>query len=394
MTTAAAGEIGSNKVLIIDEDSDYRTFFTLMSEHEGYTPFEAESGKRGFKTAKEIMPDCIIISQLLPHETASSLIAKFKSDAMLKNVPIILLTQNDSKEAFIEGIESGADDHINRTNDYDIILTRIKAMLRIKRLQDENSLFNNMLKHDLMSAGKIQSAIFKKKKRIPDLNLSYLYRPYGEVSGDYFDVKQFSKDVYGIIMADVAGHGVAASMLTLFIRAYFESSASDGKGGYAMPNEFLANLNNSFVEEGFESSFFTTVFYAVYNKAEGIFSFSKGGHPAPVLFRSAAGETEFLQSKGMLVGVVDGMEYELKEIHLSAHDSVFLYTDGIFEVFSEDEDIFGEERLKDLFEREIKNESGGGMKRVLKNIYKNVEEFSKEGVLEDDVTMLLLQKKA
>lgn len=381
------------KILIIDENDDYRDFMRMLLEGEGYSVFTIKDGKEGVSLAKDIMPDCIVLDSLLPYISSITLAKELKADTYLKNIPVIFLTAEDSKDALLQSIESGVDDYVVKTNDFDIIIARVKAMLRLKKLQDDNQLHAMTLRHDLKCAGKIQGSILSHKKvDIPGINLIEDYRPHGEVTGDYYDIKKLDKNNYAVLMTDVAGHGIAASMLTLFIKSYFENNAKTKDGDIVRPKDFLSGLNTVFASEGFDSSFFSTAFYGIYNTEDCVLSFSKGGHPDPFLFRKDTGKIEKLGCKGILVGVVPDMIYQEKTVSLQGGDTLFIFTDGIFEVFGrKGDDIFGEERLEKIFSREMKK--GTKIESIPDIIVKSVLSFSTESALDDDVTMLMINKQ-
>ncbi|MEK6793300.1 MAG: fused response regulator/phosphatase [Spirochaetota bacterium] len=382
----------SEKILIIDDNDDFCQFMKLLLETEGYTVITANNGDDGLRLAIDHLPDCVILDYLIPYVSGVEIAKKFKSDQVLRNIPVIFLTANDSKDALIQGIDSGADDYVIKTNDFDIINTRIKAMLRMKKLQDANVFYMRMLEQDMLYAGKLQSAILQHGyTSIPGAKLIEVYKPYSKVSGDYYDVKKLSEDEYAIVMADVAGHGVAASMLTIFVKSFFENNAVDKDGAISRPDEFLKRLNHLFVSEGFDDSFFTSIFYALYNKNTGRLMYAKAGHPAPLVYRTAEREITPLIAKGMLIGVVDTATYELGETSLAAGDTAFIFTDGIFEIFGANDEIFGEERLSKTFSREM--ESGTPLERIPSVIMNMVKRFSRDDELRDDVTMLLLSRE-
>ncbi|MBI4976680.1 MAG: SpoIIE family protein phosphatase [Spirochaetes bacterium] len=382
----------SEKILIIDDNDDFCQFMKLLLETEGFMVFTANNGEDGVRIAYDYLPDCVVLDYLIPYVSGVEIAKKFKSDPVLRNIPVIFLTANDSKDAFIEGIDSGADDYVVKTNDFDIINTRIKAMLRMKKLQDTNVFYMRMLEQDILYAGKLQNAILQHGHTdIPQTRLVEVYKPYTKVSGDYYDVKRLATNESVIIMADVAGHGVAASMLTIFVKSFFDNNAVDKQGRIVTPDEFLTKLNKLFVSEGFDDSFFTSIFYALYNNETGRLLYAKAGHPAPLVYQAKTKKIIELTVKGMLIGVVDTAEYRMEEITLGQNDVVFMFTDGIFEIFGAGDEIFGEERLHRMFQKEM--DDGTLLTDVPDIIMNAVRRFSRDNELKDDVTMLFLKRE-
>lgn len=383
--------MADEKVLIIDDNEDFCQFMKMLLENEGYTAYTSHSGEEGLQIAHEFFPDCIILDYLIPYVSGVEIARQIKADPVLRTIPVIFLTANDNKEALLEGINSGADDYVIKANDFDIINARIKAMLRMKKLQDENMLYTSMLRRDILYAAKIQNAILHHgHTSIPSAEIIEMYTPYTEVAGDYYDIKQLDDKHYAIVMADVAGHGVAASMLTIFVKSYFENNALDNNGVIVEPKEFLTELNHLFVSEQFDDSFFTTLFYGLYNNDTGEFRYSRGGHPVPLYFNAKEKTTQELYVKGMLIGVLDEARYETKTTVIEKGDAFLIFTDGIFEVFRDNVEIYGEERLRRIFHREMSKKTD--VKKIPDIIVDEVKSFAKTTELEDDVTLLLLYR--
>ncbi len=377
----------TEKVLVVDANIDYCKYMQAILKENNILAYISTSNDDAIDIAKDKIPDCILIDYMLPYGGAISFTEKIKEDNLLGNTPIIYLTANDSKKAYLNALDSGGDDLILKSTDKDILVARIRAFLRQKRVLETNASYIKLLKKDIEYASKIQKTILSHgNMTIPRNDLSIFHYAPNEVSGDISSIKNLSDDWYAILLADVSGHGVAASMLTILIKSFFDVNATlnDEK---MMPDSFITKLNEFFISENFDRSLFATIFYALYNNKTGEFIFSSGGASEPILFSHKTDEANFIEVTGALLGIAEESSYSNQTITLNRNDIIFIFTDGAYELFNENNEIFGEDRLKDLFFSLTKN----NVTNISNDIIENLKTYSKN-TLEDDISMLILRR--
>ena len=156
-----------------------------------------------------------------------------------------------------------------------------------------------------------------------------------------FDIFEVEKDTYVIYIADVAGHGIAASMLTMFIR---QTVRNLNKDNYE-PELALKYISDKFLELNLQSDRYITLFYGVYYAKTEEFVYANAGHNSmPIIFND--NKISVLEAKGRPILSVDlGNNYEVKKTALRAGDKLFLYTDGIVESKNVHGEEFGLDRL-------------------------------------------------
>ena len=179
---------------------------------------------------------------------------------------------------------------------------------------------------------------------------SSLYTPADDVGGDFYDVLKLNDDEYLIYIADVAGHGIQASLLTIFMRERVrtnESAALEGTG------ELLAKLVDDFCMLDIDFSMYVTMAVCKYTKSKKELSISNAGHNCfPLVIRNNR-KTEIIPTKGMpICAIADGMSYEEELITMNPGDRLILFTDGIVEeVDSVTGKTFGPEGVRNLAEK-------------------------------------------
>ncbi|MDZ7637570.1 MAG: PP2C family protein-serine/threonine phosphatase [Bryobacterales bacterium] len=164
--------------------------------------------------------------------------------------------------------------------------------------------------------------------------------PCRTVGGDYYDFFPYPDGRLAVVLADVAGKGMPASLMMSSLHARSHLLLADP----TPPAEFLARLNRSMV--GFcPSNRFITMTAILVDPATGDVQYSSAGHNPAILVR-ANGETELVRDSGLILGIMKSASYEDRSVQLDDGDMLVLYSDGISEATREGQDEeFGEHRL-------------------------------------------------
>lgn len=164
---------------------------------------------------------------------------------------------------------------------------------------------------------------------IENVQFATIYRPASWVSGDMFDVFRVDEDRTGFYIADVVGHGMAASLLTMFIkRAIMPKRVDDSDVTILTPSDTMKALNDMLVDQSLADCQFVTACYGLLNHRTLTLQYARGGHPYPILI-TAEGSVSDLKSPGGLLGVFEDEEFPTFEIQLHPGDKLLLYTDGV-----------------------------------------------------------------
>lgn len=126
------------KILLVDDDPVFRRAIgKYLSKYPAFEVFEAPDGEEGFRAAKEIHPDLIISDYYMPKIDGIEFCRKVKGDPALSSAIFILLTVEKEVSHKIKGLEQGADDYIEKSTSATVLMSKVKAFLRIKHLQNE-----------------------------------------------------------------------------------------------------------------------------------------------------------------------------------------------------------------------------------------------------------------
>lgn len=217
-----------------------------------------------------------------------------------------------------------------------------RDVTRERELENALKRTSKEIEKDLVFAKKIQRQILPRKGQFNNITIDFRYRPSKYLSGDLFDIFDIDDENIGIYIVDVAGHGIAASMLTVFIRQTMYSVAKESKS----PSEVLVKLKEKFQDLELEPERYFTMFYGVYNMNEKELKYANAGHNSiPFLFNKDS--ITMLVNYGLpILGFDTPNNYIDKSVRLESGDSVLMYTDGLIEAKNEFGEEFGEDRVK------------------------------------------------
>ncbi len=222
---------------------------------------------------------------------------------------------------------------------------------------------------------------------IPGLEIAAFSRPAQIVGGDYFDFIDFSNGYHGLAIADVAGHGVSASLHMASIQALLRTLVPVNNS----PAAVMGQMHKLFIHNiRFET--FVTFFMGAFESSTKTLTFCNAGHQPPLVLhknKSKIESVEMLNPTGAAIGLVEESDYAEKTIELREGDILLLYTDGVTEALNPENQEFGRERLVRL-SRQV---NGTPVKEAIQIIRQGLEEFSKGKPLADDTTIVICKIK-
>ncbi len=217
-------------------------------------------------------------------------------------------------------------------------LTRFHAQLRrieceLERVQQ---LGNRLHKHfseldeELRLASRLQRDFLPRDvAQVGPLRFATVYRPASWVSGDMFDVQQIDESHIGFYIMDAVGHGMAAGLLTMFVKRAMVTRRIDGDAYRVLdPHKSLKLLNDALSQYCLPNCQFITGLYCLFDTRSGVMRYARGGHPYPLLV-ARDGQARELKSPGGLMGLFPTFECSTAEVQLSPGDKVILFTDGL-----------------------------------------------------------------
>src|SRR5262249_7822380 len=148
-----------------------------------------------------------------------------------------------------------------------------------------------------------------------------------QVGGDFYDVMRLDEHHVGFYVADAMGHGVPASLLTVFLKGAVQTKEVFGSEYRLLPpDEVLFRLNRDLIAQGLAELPFITMLYGLLDCRDGTLRFARAAHPYPVYLTGTGGPVEW-RSPGTLLGIFDA-EYPSQHRSLKPGDKLLIFTDG------------------------------------------------------------------
>ncbi|MCQ2387784.1 MAG: SpoIIE family protein phosphatase [Clostridia bacterium] len=202
-----------------------------------------------------------------------------------------------------------------------------------------------------------------------------------EVGGDFYDFYMYGENKLMFLIADVSGKGIPAAMFMMRAKTLLKSLSETGRSleeVFSMANDQLCSGN--------EAGMFVTAFMCALDIKTGHIDYINAGHNPPFVYRKDKGFSKIDCKAGFILGGMENIKYKMQSIDLCEGDKIFLYTDGVTEAINKNNELFGEDRLVSLLNRNSDVDDD----RFLDSVKYSVDAFVNGAEQFDDITMLLL----
>lgn len=267
---------------------------------------------------------------------------------------------------------------------------RVAQLVRQQQLETQA---RERLEQELRIARLVQQTLLPQE--LPALDgwhIAAHYRPARSVGGDFYDFLQYSDGRLGLIIGDVTDKGVPAALVMASTRATLRGVAIDYAAAQNTtesvvdPGQVLARANDLICPD-IPPKMFITCFYALLDPKTGCLQYANAGHDVPYVKRGNSFIE--LRARGMPLGLLPGMPYEVQELQLEPGDSILFYSDGLVEAHNPQKEMFGFPRLSEY----VATHAGGAA--LIESVLEDLEIFTGPNwEQEDDVTLMTLERAA
>lgn len=246
------------------------------------------------------------------------------------------------------------------------------------------TLIKQQMEKELTLAAGIQRDLFPKDMpALPGAELAARNRQARQVGGDYYDALPFGPDNHLLCVADISGKGLSAALLMSTIQATLRALLTEPTSLVT-----IATRTNDLLWASTPASKYATAFFCRYNPETGHADYVNCGHNDGILLR-ADGSVEMLTTTGLPVGLFPRRTYEGAEADVRPGDLLFLYSDGVTEACTEDEDNqFGTDRLVAV----LREAASRPAPEILDSVFQAIDDFAAGAPQHDDITMLVLKR--
>lgn len=264
-----------------------------------------------------------------------------------------------------------------RINLLKAVAAQAAAAIENARLLAETIEAQALEKQVQMAADVQQRMIPQKAPNVPGIELASVYVPCFELGGDFYDFIPLPDDNIGLVIADVSGKGVPASLIMASVRAALRAQVDNLYYLY----EAVRRVNLMLCRDT-RSSEFVTLFYGVLDARNRRLTYCNAGHPPGLILRN--GKIIELGSDNMVLGINPDEPYKQSIIDLKSKDLLLLYTDGLADAMNFQQQTFGRQRVLEAFAK-----GGDTAESVSQNILWEMRRFVGLTKRNDDITMIV-----
>jgi phosphoserine phosphatase RsbU/P len=236
------------------------------------------------------------------------------------------------------------------------------------------------MEQEMRIAAEIQQALLPKAGRTGAyFRAAAATLPCRSIGGDFYDYVDMTDGSLGFALGDVAGKGPPAALLSAMMQGIFAAQAATNDA----PSQTITRVNLALYRRGIESRF-VTLMYGVLDSS-GRMVYCNAGHNPPLVI--GTGGVRRLETGGPIVGLFEAASYEEETIRLAPGDWLVVFSDGISEAMSATSEEYGEARIIDVVQRNVKLEP----QRLLDALFHDVREFARGAAQSDDITAMVLR---
>ncbi len=359
------------RLVLIDDNANDLQVTRRFLERRGFEVAAATSGEDGLREAQAITPDAFVVDYRMPGLDGFEVTRRIKNDPALHTIPVLMLTGADKPQNVVEGLDAGADDFVTKGSDTEILLARLRALLRVKAYQDQLRKLNQQITRDLQIARRVQEALMPPSSfRAPRIEIRAAYTPSETLSGDFYDYFVLDGQMY-LFVADVSGHGLPAAILVSLLKSYIHTKL-DGRTPLA---ELMARLNDFLFSVSLPTQYATAQLFRI--DPGGAVTFANAAHPPFLHFSRREGRTTVHEQPSHLLGAIPGMPFDEHVLTIAPGDTLFVYTDGLTDRRNAAGEFYSIDRIAALFERSPDEEIGALYEAILTDIsaFAGTDEF-------------------
>ena len=331
------------QILIVDDDFAIQRLLQRILTGSGYSVSVASNGEEGLAKAQEICPALIICDWLMPNLSGLEVCSQIKKLPQLSTTFFILLTSLASIEDRVAGLDAGADDFLFKPVQVAELLARVRAGLRLHDLSQALKEKTELLEAELREAAEYIRSILPQSLVHKALSIDVRFIPSRQLGGDGFDYFWLDEENIAFYLLDVAGHGFKAAVPSIYVIDSLRKRQGD-QVNYYSPQAVLHELNqNQVFQMTARNNSYFTIWYGVYNCRTRKLTYSSAGHPPGILLRTIEDgqiEETRLKTNGFPIGMFLESEYYEEIVPISTPASLYIFSDGIYEVEKDSHNFF------------------------------------------------------
>ncbi|UCE02080.1 MAG: SpoIIE family protein phosphatase [Candidatus Latescibacterota bacterium] len=369
-------EVPPAKILVVDDEPGIQRTVQRILGRRNHVSL-ASSGAEALQVLAREPHDLAIVDVRMPGMNGFEVLRSIKAHHPDTEVIIMTGSVSNPEEKLVEALRERAFYFINKPFEKAVLETLVDRCLEHQRLEREKRAWTQTLEHDLERARAFQRLLLPGWfPHLPGVRGDVWYEPSERLGGDFYDFFRLGPSALGVVLADVAGHGVMAALYTGMLKSEMRALRED----WCDLAHLFRRVNDRLV--AVTGNQYITAIVAILDLEAGKVRYASAGHPS---FLSDDGRA--WESTGTPLGMIPGYDYEVRTFPLRDGLRLLFFTDGLSEARRADGEELGEARLRQAFEPT----RGMAPDHAVAAIMESVKRFAGSRTLHDDATLILLE---
>jgi sigma-B regulation protein RsbU (phosphoserine phosphatase) len=376
------------RVLVVDDNRVNRLLLMALLQRGGFANISvAEDGADALLQVEALCPDLVLLDLMMPNLDGFEVCRRIRADPSNRDLPILVQSSLSGSEDRTRAFAAGATDFVSKPINSTELLSRVRIHLENRTLLKSLRHYHRRRQDDLSLARSMQERLLPQSSQLvrmeteKGLRLRAHFEPSSELGGDFWDVRYDRQGRPIVWLVDFSGHGVGAAPNTFRLHAILRQMDLNNFD----PAEHLWDVNDRICPL-LRNGQFATMLVGVIDKAHDRFQYASAGAPPPLIWQAGMDGPVFGDSSGLPIGIRTGAQYENRALPMGAGSRLFLFSDGASELWTDDDQVLGEEGLAEIVTSLIEQQDDD---HFLNGI---LEKLRSLGSFNDDVTALVLKR--
>ena len=375
-------------ILLADDDQSTRILLRLILKKDGYQVIEVENGQECLAAWQKHQPDMILLDAMMPVMDGFDCCQQLNQiEADELKIPVLMITGLNDKESVDRAFAVGATDYITKPIHPPVLRQRLARIL--KAAKAEAALKANeakLLEQNLHLQSELDRAADYVRSLLPKplnnkIKIEQYFAPSAQLGGDIFDYYWLDKNHLAVYLLDVAGHGIKSALLSISVLNILRSQSLYNTDFYE-PWTVLTELNRMFQMNERGDNYFT-IWYGVISLSDRELVYASAGHPPGILMYQTKQNIKYLDNDNIPIGMLDEYSFEQTSCPISTDGTLYILSDGVYEVPQANGQLLGLNNLVKLIEKHQYTDNFN-----LENIWHYARNIHKYQILDDDFSLL------
>lgn len=309
------------------KNDQYERIITLQSAKELFDYLDPSNAPYCYEVS------VILLDIMMPEMDGIEACRILKQNPQFKDVQVIFVTALEDKEKLSEALDVGGVDYLTKPINKIELLARIRVAKRLKAELDWHKNQESKIQYEMSLASRVQQSLLSPPIEEEDILINASYLPSSNLAGDMYYWEKLDEYRYGVMLFDMMGHGVSASLVCMYISSVLREAIKNLKDPELVISEMnrymnlLENENDSFF-------YYFTGVYMIIDKKNKTVEYINAGHPTCYALVDGK-EVKYLSTTTCAVGFVNNMETRKEVIHFENSIQIVLLTDGVIEAMGD-----------------------------------------------------------